>query len=151
MKPAPRSSAVRVSSLSIWTISGCRRTSMGQHASGERFITGFRAEFSTTPATRPATRQYASVGYFFKGSSDEAFEGSGRVRRVAKRQIALFRNERWYNCDLLVSDNIGALYWIGEIINYVKSLTGNRAVAGHDQMPDPVAPPWSAGLEPYSC
>jgi len=46
----------------------------------------------------------------FKGSSDEAFEGSGRVRRVAKRQIALFRNEKWYNCDLLVSDKIGALY-----------------------------------------
>lgn len=67
MKPAPRSSAVRVSSLSIWTISGCRRTSMGQHASGERFITGFRAEFSTTPATRPVTRQYASVGYFSRG------------------------------------------------------------------------------------
>jgi len=38
-----------------------------------------------------------SMGGFFKGCSDEAFEGSGRVRRVGKRQIALFRNEKSYN------------------------------------------------------
>ena len=54
------------------------------------------------------------------------------------KQIALFRNEKYYNCDLSSSYNIGARYWIGEILDYSKSLTGNSKVVhkrckGHNQ------------------
>jgi len=58
---------------------------------------------------------------------------------VGNRQMALFKNEKWYNCDLSASNNIGARYCTPEIINYAKCLTGNREVAGHGQPPAPVA------------
>jgi len=53
--------------------------------------------------------------------------------------MALFENDKWYNCDLSASNNIGARYWTREIINYAKSFTENRGVAGHSQLPAPVA------------
>jgi len=79
-----------------------------------------------------------------RGTSVEAFDGGGKMRRAGNGQIALFRNEKWYKCDLSASYNIGTRYWIREIINYAKSLTGNREVAGCGQMPDPVVPLRSA-------
>ena len=81
--------------------------------------------------------------------------------------MALLRNEKWYNCDLPVSHNIGARYCTREIINYAKSLTGNRDVAEHGQLPALVtrhqqtpaslialsgcSPVERAGLLPSSC
>lgn len=70
------------------------------------------------------------------GTSDNAFDGSGTVRRVGNKQIALFRNWKWYNCDLSASYNIGARYWIREIL---QSLDGNIQVAMCGKMPDIVA------------
>lgn len=72
-----------------------------------------------------------------EGTSENAYDGSGKVRRVGNRQVALFRNEKWYNSDLSASYNIGARYWIREL--FPKSLTGNSKVAGEGQSPCPVA------------
>ena len=74
-----------------------------------------------------------------RGTSANAFDGSGKVWRLGNKQTALFRNEKYYNCDLSASYNIGARYWIGEIVDYSKSLTGNSKVAKRGQMPDLVA------------
>ena len=73
------------------------------------------------------------------GTSEGVFDGSGKVRMVGNRQTTLFRNEKWYNCDLSASYNIGARYWIREIVHCAEGLTGNGEVAGHGQLPDPVA------------
>ena len=43
-----------------------------------------------------------------RGTSEEEFDGSGKVRKAGNRQMALFRNEKWYNCDLSASNNSGA-------------------------------------------
>jgi hypothetical protein len=48
----------------------------------------------------------------------------------------LFRNEKYYNCDLSAACKIGARYWIREILDYSKSLAGNGKVAKRGQMPD---------------
>lgn len=71
-----------------------------------------------------------------RGTSDNAFDGSGTVRRVGNGQIALFKNWKWYNCDLSASYNIGARYWIRELL---QSLDGNIQVAMCGKMPDIVA------------
>ena len=74
-----------------------------------------------------------------RGTSANAFDGSGKVWRLGSKQIALFRNEKTYNCDLSASYNIGARYWIQEIVDHSKSLAGNSKVAKRGQMPDLVA------------
>ena len=74
-----------------------------------------------------------------RGTSANAFDGSGKVWRLGNKQIALFRNEKTYNCDLSASYNIGARYWIREIVDHSKSLAGNSKVAKRGQMPDLVA------------
>ena len=67
-----------------------------------------------------------------RGTSENAYDGSGTVRRVGNRQVALFRNGKRYNSDLSASYNIGARYWIREL---PKSLAGNSGVAGEGESP----------------
>ncbi len=55
-------------------------------------------------------------------TSEQAFDGSGKVWRFGNKQIALFRHEKYYNCDLSASYNIGARYWIREIQEEIISL-----------------------------
>ena len=56
------------------------------------------------------------------GTSKLAFDGSGEVKRgkeVSKTtpyNVCCFKNEKQYNCDLSASYNIGARYFIREIL-----------------------------------
>ena len=72
-----------------------------------------------------------------RGTSEQAFDGSGKVRRFGNRQIALFRNEKFYNSDLSACYNIGARYWIREIqdllIKLPKKPGRNDQVATQDK------------------
>jgi IS605 OrfB family transposase len=75
-----------------------------------------------------------------RGTSAEAFDGSGKVWRLGNRQIALFRNEKEYNCDLSASYNIGARYWIREYQEHPKSqLRDGLVAAGGKSVPPVVA------------
>jgi len=74
-----------------------------------------------------------------RGTSENAFDGSGKVWRLGNKQIALFRNEKEYNCDLSASYNIGGRYWIRELAEHPKSLGGNVQVAVEGQSPSVAA------------
>ena len=53
-------------------------------------------------------------------TSAYAFDGSGRVTRDPKNHsLAVFRNGKQYNCDLSASYNIGARYFIRELLKPV--------------------------------
>lgn len=52
------------------------------------------------------------------GTSKYAFDGSGTLKRDDKnRALATFQSGKRYNCDLSVSYNIGAHYFIRELLN----------------------------------
>jgi IS605 OrfB family transposase len=52
-----------------------------------------------------------------RNTSALAYDGSGRVTRNAKNHsICTFKNGKQYNCDLSASYNIGARYFINEIL-----------------------------------
>ena len=71
-----------------------------------------------------------------RGTSENAYDGSGKVWRLGNKQIALFRNEKMYNCDLSASYNIGARYWIREFQEHSKSPVSNgRVIAGDKSSP----------------
>ena len=74
-----------------------------------------------------------------RGTSENAFDGSGKVWRLGNKQIALFRNEKQYNCDLSASYNIGARYWIRELSEHSKSLVREDRVAAGDESSSVVA------------
>jgi putative transposase len=50
-----------------------------------------------------------------RGTSAEAFDGSGPVKRTGTCKVARFQNGRIYDADLSASYNIAARYWIREI------------------------------------
>lgn len=50
-----------------------------------------------------------------RGTSAEAFDGSGLVTRTDHSKIAHFKNGRTYDADLAASYNIAARYWIREL------------------------------------
>jgi IS605 OrfB family transposase len=51
-----------------------------------------------------------------RGTSANAFDGSGEVTRTGNHKIAIFKNKIRYDADLNASYNIGARYWIREFI-----------------------------------
>lgn len=65
------------------------------------------------------------------GTSRYAFDGSGEIIRVGNKQCAVFMSGKTYNADLSASYNIGARYWIREVLSS-KSLTGNSKVGSAD-------------------
>lgn len=68
-----------------------------------------------------------------RGTSEYAYDGSGKIRRVGNRQIAVFSlGQKIYNCDLSASYNIAARYWIREILGCLKSLGREIEVATQD-------------------
>lgn len=50
------------------------------------------------------------------GTSMYAFDGSGEVKRNSKKDIATFKNNKQYHCDLSASFNIAARYLIIDIL-----------------------------------
>lgn len=51
-----------------------------------------------------------------RGTSMYAFDGSGKLQRNSKKDISIFTNNKTYHCDLNASYNIGARYFIREIL-----------------------------------
>ena len=49
---------------------------------------------------------------YARGTSSWAYDGSGKLKRSNKKySIAVFQNEKIYNCDLSAAANIAARYW----------------------------------------
>jgi IS605 OrfB family transposase len=66
-----------------------------------------------------------------RGTSEYTYDGSGKIRRIGNRQIAVFSGGgKMYNSDLSASYNIGARYWIRE---YSKSLCRKAEVVQADK------------------
>ena len=72
-----------------------------------------------------------------RGTSEYAYDGSGKVHRIGNRQIAVFsQGQKLYNADLNASYNIGARYWIRERTGHAKSLSRNaQGVQGDKSFP----------------
>ena len=60
------------------------------------------------------------------GTSAYAYDGSGRVTRGIddNYSICRFKNDKIYNCDLSASYNIGARYYIREIVKSLPETVG---------------------------
>ena len=64
------------------------------------------------------------------GTSKLAFDGSGEVsRNEYNRAIATFKNRKQYNCDLSASYNIGARYFIRELLKPVSETEWSQLLA----------------------
>ncbi|MGD0885732.1 MAG: hypothetical protein ABSA46_12855 [Thermodesulfovibrionales bacterium] len=57
-----------------------------------------------------------------RGTSEYAYDGSGKVPRIGNRQMAVFSMKKIYNDDLSASYTIAAIYWIREHAGNEKSL-----------------------------
>jgi IS605 OrfB family transposase len=69
-----------------------------------------------------------------RGTSQYAYDGSGKVHRIGNQQIAVFcRGQKIYNADLNASYNIAARYWIREYLSNTKSLGRKAQVVIRDQ------------------
>jgi IS605 OrfB family transposase len=69
-----------------------------------------------------------------RGTSQYAYDGSGKVHRTGNQQIAVFSGgQKIYNADLNASYNIAARYWIREYVRNAKSLGRNAQVVLRDQ------------------
>jgi putative transposase len=74
-----------------------------------------------------------------RGTSEYAYDGSGKVHRIGNRQIAVFSmGQKIYNDDLSASYNIAARYWIREHLGNAKSLDRKVQVALADK-----SSPWA--------
>ena len=64
------------------------------------------------------------------GTSKLAFDGSGEVKRDDNnRALAIFQNGKQYNCDLSASYNIGARYFIRELLKPVAAKQRSQLLA----------------------
>ena len=64
------------------------------------------------------------------GTSKLAYDGSGALtRNEKKRTLATFKNGKQYNCDLSASYNIGARYFIRELLKPVSETERSRLLA----------------------
>jgi hypothetical protein len=69
-----------------------------------------------------------------RGTSQYAYDGSGKVYRTGNQQIAVFfGGQKIYNADLNASYNIATRYWIREYVRSAKSLSRNAQVVLRDQ------------------
>ncbi len=69
-----------------------------------------------------------------RGTSEYAYDGSGRVHRIGNRQMAVFSmGQKIYCSDLSASYNIAARYWIREYLGNSKSLDRKVQVALEDK------------------
>lgn len=69
-----------------------------------------------------------------KNTSALAFDGTGRVQRQKQNNsVCTFKNGKKYNCDLNASYNIGARYYIREII---KSLPATARLSIQAKVPE---------------
>ena len=69
-----------------------------------------------------------------RGTSQYAYDGSGKVHRIGNGQIAVFSmGQKMYHADLNASYNIGARYWIREYLSNPKSLGRNARVVIRDK------------------
>ena len=60
------------------------------------------------------------------GTSAYAYDGSGKVVRDAdNHSMCTFASGKRYNCDLSASYNIGARYWIREILKSLPETEGS--------------------------
>jgi len=69
-----------------------------------------------------------------RGTSEYAYDGSGKVHRIGNRQMAVFSmGQKIYCSDLSASYNIAARYWIREYVSNSKSLSRKVQVALEDK------------------
>jgi hypothetical protein len=69
-----------------------------------------------------------------RGTSQYAYDGSGKVHRIGNQQITVFSGgQKSYNADLNASYNIAARYCIREYLRNAKSLGRNAQVVLRDQ------------------